>query len=231
MLGVLVNTIGVILGSLLGLALRRGIPEKVSKAVMTAIALCVLYLGISGSLGISNAIVVILAMVLAAAVGTLLDIDGAVTRLGNYVEQKMRRPQEAGRPSISEGFVTASLLFCVGSMAIVGSLNAGLSNDNSMLFAKSVLDTVSAIMLSVSLGLGVMLSGLALLIYQGGIVLLAQVLRPILSAEAIALMGGTGSLLILALGLNMLGMTKIKVADFLPAILFAPIIGAIVALL
>lgn len=132
--------------------------------------------------------------------------------------------QPGGAQRIGEGFVTASLLFCVGAMAVVGSFNAGLMGDHSMLLAKSALDFVSAAMLSVTLGVGVMLSAVAVLLYQGALVLLSSVLRPVLTAPIIAEMTCVGSLLIVGLGLNMLGITRLKVADMLPAILLAPIV-------
>jgi uncharacterized membrane protein YqgA involved in biofilm formation len=218
MIGVLVNALAVVAGSLSGLALRRGIPEKYTKAAMTGIGLCTLYLGISGSLKGENAIIAILCIVLGGLLGTALNIDGAITRLGDQVEKRTQ-----GGSRVGEGFVTASLLFCVGSMTIVGSLNAGLTGDNEMLFAKSVLDLISSTMLSVSLGLGVLLSAVVVLLFQGALVLLAQVLKPILSTPAIAEMTCVGSLLIIALGLNILNIAKIKVADYLPAILLAPL--------
>ncbi len=229
MIGVLVNTLAVIAGSSVGLMFRRGIPEKISKAVMTAIGLCTLYLGISGGLVGQNAIIVILALVLGAGLGTALDIDGAISRLGRWVESRFRQPMGGGA-SIGEGFVTASLLFCIGSMTIVGSLNAGLSGDNTMLFAKSVLDLISSTMLAVSLGLGVLLSAAFVLVFQGAIVLLAQVLAPVLSQAAIAEMSCAGSILIIGLGLNLLQLTKIKVADMLPAIVLSPVIVAVAGL-
>ena len=226
--GVLVNTLAVIIGSLLGLSLRRGIPEKVTRAVMTAIGLCTLYLGISSALAGKNAVIIIVALVLGAACGTLLDIDGAIRRLGDWVGARLKRPDQPGK-LIGEGFVTASLLFCVGSMTIVGSLNAGLSNDYSMLFAKSVLDFISSIMLSVSLGIGVLLSAAFVFTFQGMIVLLSQLLRPVLSAAAIAEMSSVGGILILAVGLNLLDIAKIKAADLLPALVFAPLIVILLA--
>ena len=221
--GVLVNTLAVIIGSLLGLSLRRGIPEKITRAVMTAIGLCTLYLGISSAMEGNNAIIAIVSLVLGAALGTRLDIDGAIRRLGDWVGLKLKRPDQPGK-AIGEGFITASLLFCVGSMTIVGSLNAGLLNDYTMLFAKSVLDFISSIMLSVSLGIGVLLSAAFVLIFQGAIVVLAQLLRPVLNSAAIAEMSCVGGILILAVGLNLLNITKIKAADLLPALVFAPLI-------
>lgn len=220
MLGVLVNAVAVIIGSTIGLLCKKGIPEKYSGAIMKGIALCTLYIGISGSLKGENTIVVILSIVLGAAAGTALDIDGRLNRAGEALEKKMSR--FGGNSSIARGFVTASLLFCVGSMTIVGSLTAGLSGDNEMLFTKSVLDFISAIMLSVSLGVGVIFSAVFVLVFQGGIALLAGVLAPVLSTAAINEVICAGSLLIIGLGLNLLGITKLKVADYLPALVFVP---------
>ena len=229
MLGVLVNTLAIIAGSSLGLFFRKGLPERVAKAVMTAIGLSIIYLGITGMMAGKQALVVIVSLVLGAALGTLLDIDGAIKRLGQFAENKLNRPKDDG-PSIGEGFVTASLLFCVGSMAIIGSLNAGISGDNTILFAKSVLDFISAAMLSLSLGLGVLLSSCLVFVYQGFIVLLSQVLRPLLSAAAVAEMSSVGAILIFVLGLNLLQITKIKIADLLPAIAFALVLTSLSAL-
>ena len=229
MLGVLVNTLAIIAGSSLGLFFRKGLPERIAKAVMTAIGLSIIYLGITGMMAGKEALVIIVSLVLGGALGTLLDIDGGIKRLGQFAERKLNRPQVNG-PSIGEGFVTASLLFCVGSMAIIGSLNAGLSGDNTILFAKSVLDFISSAMLSLSLGLGVLLSAALVLLYQGLIVLLSQVLRPLLSTTAIAEMSSVGSILIFVLGLNLLQITKIKIADFLPAIIFALLLTSLVSL-
>ena len=229
MLGVIVNAAAIVLGSLLGLLFKKGIPEKMSKAVMTGIALCILYIGVSGSLQCQNALVMIFSMVFGAIVGTLLDIDGAVNRLGDFVNAKVKKTD--GNASVSEGFVTASLLFCVGAMAIVGSLSAGLRGEYETLFTKSLLDGISACMLAVSLGVGVALSAVMVFLYQGAIVLLANVIAPVLSETATAEITAVGSLLIVALALNMLGITKIKVANFLPALLFAPLFTYLMGLL
>ena len=224
MLGVLVNTVTVLLGSLIGLLCRKGIPEKIEKAVMTAIALCTLYIGIDGALAGENVLVLIFSMVLGTALGALLDLDGGITRLGNFVERRFRREEGV---SVAEGFITASLLFCVGAMTIVGSLNAGLRGDNSMLFTKSLLDLCSSMMLAASLGVGVLCSAAFVFLFQGALVLLSQVLAPLLSEAAIAEITCAGSLMIVALGLNLLGLSKIKVANLLPAMLFAPLMLAL----
>ena len=221
MLGVIVNTLTVLLGSTVGLVFKKGIPEKVSRAVMLAIGLCTLYIGISGTLKGENTLVLILSMVFGAVVGTLLDLDGLISRLGGAVERRFSR--EGGHVSFAEGFVTASLLFCVGAMTIVGSLNAGLRGDNEMLYTKSLLDLISSCMLAVSLGAGVLFSSVFVFVFQGALVLLARVLAPALTDAAVAEITCAGSLLIVGLGLNLLGLTKLKVANYLPAILFAPL--------
>lgn len=228
MIGVLINVGTVILGSLIGLLLKKGIPEKVSKAVMIGLGLCVLYIGISGSLCGENILIVIAAMVLGTIVGTLLDIDGGINRLAEAVESKFKKADK--KTSLAEGFVSATLLFCVGSMAVTGSIQAGLTGDNSILITKAALDMVSAMMLTSTLGIGVMLSAGPILLLQGSIALLAGVVAPFLDAGATNEMTCAGSLLIVMIGTNLMGITKFKVADYLPAILFAPIIYNIVAL-
>ena len=148
MLAVLVNTLAVLLGSTVGLLARKGIPEKVSGAIMTAISLCTLYAGVSGMLKGENTLVLIVSMVLGTAAGTLLDLDGALARLGKAIESRFRRTD--GKTSVAEGFVTASLLFCIGAMTFVGCINAGLRQDYELLFTKSLLDCISSCMLSVT---------------------------------------------------------------------------------
>ncbi len=221
MVGVLVNAIAIIIGSLAGLLLKKGIPGKFSNAIMTGVALCVVYIGITNIIkGGCNDLALIFGMVLGAITGTLLDINGKLERLGQWVEDKFS--DKGGKTSVAEGFVTASLLFCVGAMAVTGSIAAG-QGDNSILFTKSVLDMISASMLTVSLGFGVMLSSLSILIYQGAIALLSGIISAYLTPEMSQTLICAGGLLILALGLNMLGITKIKVADYLPALIFAPL--------
>lgn len=229
MTGVLVNTGTILLGSAVGLLFKKGIPERVTTAVMIGLGLCTLYIGVDGALADENVLIVIASMVLGAIVGTLLDIDGAINRLGKWIEGKFQK-REGGKVSVAEGFVTASLLFCVGAMTINGSLNAGISGDNSLLYTKAMLDLFSSAMLTASLGFGVMVSAVFVLVFQGALVLLAGVLAPVLTPFAIAEMTSAGSLIIIAIATNLMGITKIKVADYLPAIVFAPIICWLVSL-
>lgn len=222
MFGVLVNTVAVIVGSVIGLICKRGIPERLSGAVMTAIGLCTIDIGVVGLSSGENTLVLILSMVLGTLMGTLLDLDG---RLNRTVEKAAAKTAGAGKAGqISQGFITACLLFCIGAMTIVGSLNAGLKGDQEMLITKSVLDFISSIMLSATLGIGVLFSAAFVLVFQGGIVLLAGVLAPVLSTGAIAELSCAGSLMILALGLNIIGVTKIKVIDLLPALVLVPFV-------
>ncbi len=222
MFGVLVNTATVLLGSLIGLLCKKGIPERLSSAVMTGIGLCTVAIGITGLLDGENALVLIISIVLGVLVGELLDLDG---HLNGLVEKVAGRAAGAGKAAqISQGFITACLLFCIGAMTIVGSLNAGLRGDNEMLLTKSLLDFISSMMLSATLGIGVLFSAAFVLIFQGAIVLLAGVLAPVLSEACIAELTCAGSLMILALGLNIVGITKIKVINFLPALLLVPLV-------
>ncbi|MBE6648130.1 MAG: DUF554 domain-containing protein [Ruminococcaceae bacterium] len=228
MLGVIVNVITVIIGSSIGLLFKKGIPERISNAVMIGIGACTLYIGISGSLCGENVLILIASIILGAIAGTLLNIDGAINRLALKVESRFKK--EGANVSVAEGIITATLLFCVGSMTVTGSIQAGLTGDNSILITKAMLDLVSSMMLASSLGIGVLLSSVAVFVIQGGLVLLAGLISPLMSTGAINEMTCAGSILIIMLGTNLLGITKIKVADFLPAILFAPVIYNIIPL-
>ena len=233
MLSVIVNVAAILAGGAAGLLLRKGIPKKFSGAIMTGIGLCVMVIGISGALKGENLIILVVSFVLGVITGTALKLDDRLNALGDKIEKRFTRSGEGprsdekapGKSSISQGFVTASLLFCVGAMAIIGSINSGLTGDHSIIYAKSAIDLISAAILAASLGAGVLLSAAAVLVYQSLLVLLAQLLRPLLNDPSLlAEIGAAGSVAIIALGLNLVGITKIKVADFLPAILFVPVV-------
>ncbi len=228
MLGVIINVITVLIGSSIGLLFKKGIPEKVSSAAMTGLGACTLYIGITGSLCGENVLILIASVVLGAITGTLLNIDGGINRLAEKVESKFRK--DGDNISIAEGLISATLLFCVGSMTVTGSIQAGLTGDNSILITKATLDLVSSMMLASSLGIGVLLSAAAVFVIQGGLVLLAGLIAPLMSTGAINEMTCAGSLLIIMIGTNLIGITKIKVADYLPAIIFAPVIYNLIPL-
>ncbi|MBQ9647027.1 MAG: DUF554 domain-containing protein [Oscillospiraceae bacterium] len=218
MTGTLVNCGGVIAGTALGLLLGKLIPKHLSDSVIKGVALCVFYIGVSGMLAGENTLVMIVSMVLGTIVGELLRLDDHLNALGDKIEKSFASHGLRGR--VSEGFVTASLLYCVGAMAIVGSLEAGLTGSQATLYAKSILDAVSSIVYASTMGFGVALSAIPLFLYQGAITLGASLLSPVLTEVVIAEMKAVGSLLIVALSLNMLGLTKIKVMNSLPAMFF-----------
>lgn len=222
MLGVLVNSVSVLIGGLIGLIFKSKISDKVSKPVMVGLGVCVLYIGISGSLQGENVLIAISAIVLGIITGTVLNIDDNINKLANKVEQRFKK--ENSGESLSEGFVTATLLFCIGAMTITGSIQAGLANDNSILITKAILDFVSAIMLAASLGRGVLLSSISLLITQGLLVVLSSIIAPYINDTVINEITCVGSLIIILIGTNLMGITKVKVADFLPAIIYTPVI-------
>ena len=237
--GTIVNALAILAGSMAGLLLKwlashfssrfpsgsATLGQRLQTIIMQGIALCILYLGISGSLKGQNTLITILSMVIGAVIGELLDLDGRMKHLGDWVQKQTERlvMSSDSAPSISDGFITASLLFCVGAMAIVGALQDGLMGDHSTLFAKSLLDGISAVVFTSSLGVGVAFSAVAVLLYQGIIALAASFLEPLLVDSVIAEMTCVGSLLIVGLSLNMLHLTKIKVMNLVPAI-FAPVL-------
>jgi uncharacterized membrane protein YqgA involved in biofilm formation len=218
MFGVLINVLTVVVGALVGLLFKKGIPERVSKAAMIGLGVCTLYIGISGSLCGENVLIIIASVVLGAICGTLLDIDGAVNRLATKVEGKFRK--EGQKTSLAEGFVSSTLLFCVGSMTIVGSIQSGLLGNHDLLYTKSMLDFVSSIILSSTMGVGVLLSSAFVLVFQGGIALVSYLAGQGLSAAVIDTMSSVGSVLIVGLGLNVMGVTKLKIMNYLPAVFF-----------
>ena len=221
LLGSLVNMLAIFAGCFVGVTLGRFIPERFNSAIEKGIALCVFYIGLDGVLAGSDTLVAILSMVLGVILGELLDLDGRIHALGDWVERRFAKKQS--KASISEGFVNASLLFCVGAMAIMGALDSGLTGDHATLYAKSTLDGITSIIYGSTMGAGVALSGVAVFLYQGLITLCASFIAPFLSDVVIAEMKCVGSILILGLSLNMLGLTKIKVMNYVPAV-FLPIL-------
>lgn len=223
MLGVLVNVLTVLVGSTVGLLFKKGIPEKITKAIMAGLGLCVIYIGVSGALEGKNPIIAVICMAVGGGLGALIDIDKQINRIGGFIASKFKKTD--GHTTIAEGFVSASIMFCIGAMTIVGSLNSGLGVEDGleMIYTKSVIDLISSMVLAASLGFGVIFSAIFVLVFQGGIVLLAEVLQPFLTTSVISELTCVGSLMIIGLGLNMVGATKIKVANYLPALVLVPL--------
>lgn len=216
MIGVWVNGLAVVVGGLLGGLLRGGMKEKYSQTINYGLALCVIIIGIGGALKTNEMLAMIISVVVGSALGELLRIEDGINRLGEWAQSKLSK----GDTGFAAGFVNASLLFCVGAMAVVGSLEAGLQNKPDTLLAKAALDGVFSIILASSFGPGVIFSAVPLTLYQGGIALLAGVLSPLLTDVLINEMSAVGSLLIIGIGINSMNITKerIRVGNMLPAI-------------
>ena len=221
MLGTLVNTFAVIIGASIGLLIKKGIPERIGDSLMKGLGLCSLYIGISGAFKGENTLIMIVSIVVGIIIGEGIDIDSRVNSVVKRIESKFFRKK--GKNKIAQGFISASLLFCVGSMTLVGAMNAGLLGDNTMLYTKSAMDFCSSIIFASTLGIGVLLSAIFVLIYQGGLTLLAIYAAPLLNNQVINEMTCVGSLIIIAMGLNILGITKIKLMNYIPA-MFLPIV-------
>ena len=223
MIGTLINVAAVILGSAVGLLFRRGMKKEVSDTVMQGLSLCVILIGIKGALQTGNLLLVILSMVVGGVIGSLMDIERRMNNLGAYAERKLAGGAEAGAGGheFAKGFVTASLVFCVGAMAVVGALDSGIRGDHSTLIAKSALDGVASIVFAGSMGAGVMLAAVPVLIYQGAIALLGTAVAPLLSDGVVLEMSAVGGLLIVGIGINMLLKKDIHIANLLPAV-FVP---------
>lgn len=225
MLGTIVNSLAIIGGSIIGLIINGRLSQKVSETIMKGLSLSVLYIGISGTLKCEDPLEMIICMAVGCFIGEIIDFDKKLSNLGTFLENiiNKNKKNKEKQVSISEGFVTSSLLFCVGAMAVVGSLESGLQNNHNTLFAKSILDGTSSIIFTSSLGIGVIFSAAAVFLYQGTITLLARMLSSFLNDSVITSMSAIGSLLIIGLGLNMTCNAKIKVANMIPA-MFLPMV-------
>ena len=219
MLGTLVNTIAIIAGSLMGLVFRGGIPKKYNVTIMQVLSLAVVLIGLKMAFKTDEILLVIFSLVIGSLFGEFIRIEARLENLGKILESRFSKAGDG----IAKGFVVTSLLFCVGSMAIVGSLESGLTGNHQTLFAKSALDGLSSIIFASSLGIGVLFSSISVFIYQGLITISASLIKPFLVSAVINQMSAVGGLLIVAIGLNMLEIKKIKVGNMLPAI-FVPLI-------
>lgn len=219
MLGTIVNTGAIIVGALIGLLFKGGIPESYNQTIMKAIGLSVVLIGLLNAFQTANILLLIFSLAIGSLLGEMMRIEDGLENLGNWLESKFA----SSSSNISRGFVTSSLLFCVGAMAIVGSLESGLSGNHQTLFAKSVLDGITSIVFASTMGLGVLFSAASVLIYQGFITITASFIQQFLVEAAIVEMSAVGGLLILAIGMNILDLPRIKVGNMLPAI-FLPLI-------
>ena len=221
MLGPVVNAAVIVICAFAGTFLVKGIPANIEEMLKKAIGLSIIFLGLRGAFDNQNVLLLIISMVLGAVIGELIGIDKWMNKLGLWVESKLTR-QTDSEHSFSKGFVSASILFCTGSMAIVGSLQSGLQGNHQTLFVKSVMDGTMSIVFGASFGMGSAFSAIPVLLYQGGIALGSSYIRDIISPEIIREMSAVGSLVIAAIGFNFLAVKEIKVANLIPA-MFIPL--------
>jgi len=213
----LINAAAILLGGGIGLLAKGRISARISENIARALGLCVCIIGVSGALK-GDIMLMVVSMALGTLTGEFIDIDGWLNKLGAFMQKKLSRNENS---MFAEGFVTATLLFCVGAMAVVGSIDSGLRHDHSVIFTKSMLDGVSAMAFSSCFGIGVLLSALPVLIYQGSIEFFAGYLTNVLTNDLITQIAAVGSVMILGIGFNMALNAKIKVANFLPGLIFA----------
>ena len=224
MLGTIVNACAIVVGGLVGLLLKGGLSEKVSQSIMQGVGLCIILIGMSGALeGTPYLMEIIFFIVIGTVIGEIIDIEKRLERLGDYLQSKY----SSEGSTFSKGFVTTSLLYCVGAMAIMGALESGLNGNHEILFAKSVLDGIISIIFASTLGVGVIFSAVSVFIYEGTITLAAGGLKQLLTDPVVVQMSATGGLLILGLGISMVGNVKLKIGNMLPSILL-PIVYALI---
>lgn len=224
--GSIINAFAIICGALLGSKVKFA--DSVQRTIMHALSLAVLIIGVSMGLETANILIPITALVLGGIIGEKINIERQMTKLGRALQARTSKKETpSGSPDFAQGFLTATLVYCVGAMAIIGSLNSGLNLDHQVLYAKSMLDGISAIFFSASFGKGVAFSALPLFIYQGGIALLAKFISPILNPRVIQELTSTGGIMIVGIGLNMLGLTNIAVGNLLPSVVVAVILALI----
>ena len=224
MTGTLMNMATVIAGTILGMALKRRMPERMSGAVMQGLALFTSFMGLKMAFGTEKMLAMLFSMVLGTVVGTALDIEGRLERGAVRLEARFAKEGSG----LAAGFLAASLLYCVGPMSIIGSIEDGLTGNYSILLTKALMYRVSSIVFGATMGIGVALSAVTILAYQGGISLAAASVKALVTDAAMVEMTAVGGLLIVGIGINMLGLKKIRAADMLPAIVFAAVLAQII---
>lgn len=221
MQGTLVNAIAVVIGGSVGLVLRRGFPERVKSIIFQGVGLVTLFIGFQMALRTNNIVILFFSVFIGAAVGEFLNIEGCIERFGGIIKSKFSSREN----QFVEGLMTAFLIFCMGSMTIVGSIEDGLNGNPSLLYAKSILDGFTSISLASALGFGVLFSIVPLILYQGGITVLASLAKAFFTSAVINELSAAGGIILIGLGINMLEIRKIKVANFLPSLIVSAVLA------
>ncbi len=222
MLATIINSAAIVLGSLIGILFKQRINTRITRSLVTALALAVAVLGIMGAIQTKDSLGMVICIAVGTLLGELLDLDGKLEALAQLL-RRLVAPGKAASGSFTQGFISATLTFCIGSMAIMGSMQAGISGDMSILLSKSVIDCITAVSFATALGIGVAFSALPILVYQGTITLLASVIAPFLSSAVILEVSAVGSIMMIGIAINLLELRKIPVANMLPA-MFLPVL-------
>ncbi len=226
-MGTIINAIAIIIGGALGLLFRKGFPERIAQTTLQVLGLFTMVVGVSMAIQGQQFIMILISLVAGAILGEWVDIEGRLERFGGWLEKRFHVTE--GSPA--KGFIYASLLFCVGSMAIVGSITDGLKGDRSILVTKAMMDGIISIPFAASMGFGVLGSALPVLFYQGGITLLASKLQSLFTPEMIRELTSVGGVIVMGIGINILGLQKIRVGNFIPALLLIILLFYVKALL
>ncbi len=214
LLGAIVNALTIILGGLIGSYGRHIIPERHSKLILTCLQIVVATMGIKLATSSNNVLVVIISLAIGVLIGESIDLDEKMQRLGESIQKRLKHKEN----NVSAAFVTTTLIYCVGSMAILASIDSGMKGDHDIHFTKAIIDGIAAIFFASSMGIGVAFSGISVLLYQGALTLLANVIAPYLGDAVMTEMSATGGVLLIALAMSMLEIKQIKVANLLPAL-------------
>lgn len=224
-LGTIVNSATIVIGACIGLVIKRGLPEKWQETIMNGIGMSILIIGIQMALKSNQIVAVILSLTMGGIIGEIIDIEAWLNRVGEWIGSRMAGGRNESSAKIATGFANASILYCSGAMAIVGSIQDGLMGDHNTLFAKAALDGVISVVLAANMGIGVMISSLSVGIYQGSITLLAGIIEAFITKAILAELTATGGVMIMAIGTNTLGLTKVRIGNMLPSLVIVAIIG------
>lgn len=225
-LGTIANALAIIGGTLIGVVLRRGLPEKWQQTIMQGVALCIFVIGLQMALKTGNIVICVVSLVIGSIIGEALDIDGHLQWLGNYLANKFYRGADGSvAAKIAEGFISATLIFCIGAMAVVGALQDGLKQDATILYAKATLDGIISVILAANLGIGVAFSSVSVFLYQGSLTMLAGFLQPVMTEAVLNEVTACGGVLIMAIGINSLKLLEIRISNQLPAVLVAGVLA------
>lgn len=226
-LGTVVNCAAIIAGCAVGLILKKGFPEKWQETIMYGVALCVFLIGVEMAQKSQHFLLIIVGIVIGTIIGEILDIDGHLNQFGVWVEKIVLGNRRQTASSFGQGFISASLIFCIGAMSIIGSLEDGLSGKHEILFTKAMLDGIFSIIFGANMGAGVALSSLSVGLYQGVLTLLASWMRPFLTPDLITEISATGGVLIMSIGVVQAKLAKIRLANQIPSLFVAILLAKV----